>query len=823
MGNLLVPLAFSDILPQTKRYEIAPEGLSRSVRRGKPAQVSSGVDMVTYRQANRPITISTPLQRDAFLLTGFSGQEAISDLFCYQLDLVALNKTPIPFEKLLGQKITVTLRLPTGKLRYFNGICNRISQGQRDEIFTEYQMEIVPQLWLLTRITQSRIFQHVSVPDILKEVLRGIPLQCEIAGTFEPRDYCVQYRETDFQFVSRLMEEEGIYYFFKHTAGNHEMVLANTPQSNPDLPDENKVIYEEVLGGNRPEDRITLWQKRQELRSGRYLLWDHCFELPHKHLEAEGQILSDVKIGAVTHKLQVGGNEKLEVYQYPGEYAQRFDGIDRSGGEQPGELKKIFKDNQRTVTLRMQQEELQSIALSGSSDCRQMASGYKFTLQRHFDADGEYLLTQVRHSAKLMNYRSGGDEFEYRNDFKCIPSALQFLPLRRTPKPVVQGTQTAVVVGPAGEEIFTDRHGRVKVQFHWDRAGKLDPDSSCWVRVATSWAGRQWGTVSLPRIGQEVIVAFQEGDPDQPIVVGSLFNADCVPVYPLPENKTMSGTKSRSTPQGGNDNFNEFRFEDKKGSEQIYLQAEKDIDIRVKNDRKEHVERDRHLIVKRDRLEKAERDTHVKTGRDLLIQSGRDTGLTVDGKMSTAVAGAFSLSAASGAEKFGGAFSLEAGGGATVKGKTAVIEGSSGLTIKCGGSFITLDAGGVYIFGPMVYIKSGGSALDGAAANPIPPAKPKDPEEPITSGPTGKKQDKDEPPTHDPDSEENKNKTHWIEAELVDDAGQPVRGISVEIALPDGSVWTGTTNEKGRVRVDHIDPGNCEISYELDMDAWEPK
>src|SRR5262249_55007498 len=263
----------------------------------------------------------------------------------------AENRTDVSFDKLLGQAVTVTLLLPQGGKRYFNGICNRVSQGQRDNTFTHYHMEVVPMLWLLTKNSQSRIFQHVSVPDILKKVLAGLDVTYELQGTFHPRDYCVQYRESDFAFASRLMEEEGIFYFFKHTAKGHQMVVANTPQSHPDLPGLSKIIYEELKGGGRDEQRITAWEKVQELRSGKVTLWDHCFELPHKHLEADKAIQDSAAVGKVTHKLGVGSNGRLEIYDYPGAYAQRFDGVDRGGGDQAGELGKIFEDNKRTVEI----------------------------------------------------------------------------------------------------------------------------------------------------------------------------------------------------------------------------------------------------------------------------------------------------------------------------------------------------------------------------------------------------------------------------------------------------------------------------------------
>ena len=273
----------------------------------------------TYSQATRPIELITPLGPDALLLVGMQGNEAISRLFSYQVDAVAENKTDVDFDKLLGQKATIRMTLLDGKCRYFCGICTRVSQGERDDEFTSYRLDIVPPFWLLTRRAQSLIFQQLTVPDILKKVLQGLDITWEIQGTFYPRDYCVQYRETDFNFASRLMEEEGIFYFFKHGDSGVKMLVGNTPQSHPDMPVQSKIIFERVEGGTRPEDRIHTWEKVQELRSGKYTLWDHSFELPHKHLEADKTIQESVAAGKVTHKLKVGNNGQLEIYDYQGE------------------------------------------------------------------------------------------------------------------------------------------------------------------------------------------------------------------------------------------------------------------------------------------------------------------------------------------------------------------------------------------------------------------------------------------------------------------------------------------------------------------------
>jgi type VI secretion system secreted protein VgrG len=586
--------------------------------------------MPTYVQADRPLSVSTPLGADKLIAVGFSGREGLSQLFHFRIDAKAELKTAIDFDKLLGQPVSVKLLLPQAKERFFHGICSRVSQGESDNVFTDYRLEVVPQFWLLTKRAGSRIFQQKSVPDILKEVLAGLNVIFQIQGTFAPRDFCVQYRETDFNFACRLMEEEGIFYFFKHTAGGHQMVVANTPGSHPDLPTASTITYKNLTQAPAQDEEVIYdLGKTQEVTSGKFTLWDHSFELPHKHLEAEKPITDTVQAGQVTHKLKVGDNGKLEVYDWPGEYAQRFDGVAPGGGDRAGDLQKIFTDNKRTVEIRMQEEATGAVVLQGSSNCRQMVSGHKFTLKaidegsKSLKADGSYVLTAVSHTARLdADYRTGdGTGFNYSNSFTCIPAAVTFRPPRVTPKPIVPGTQTAVVVGPKGEEIFTDKYGRVKVQFHWDRQGKNDADSSCWVRVTQPWAGKRWGGFFIPRIGQEVIVDFQEGDPDQPIIVGAVYNADQMHPYlgqgPDAKHKQdpkLSGFKTNTTPGGVG--FNELRFDDTKGQEQVFVHAERNMDERVKNDRMERVIHDRHLIVGADKDGQKAGDQREKVYQD---------------------------------------------------------------------------------------------------------------------------------------------------------------------------------------------------------------
>ena len=628
--------------------------------------------MANSIQANRPISVTTPLGPDVLLLTGVRGEEGLSRPFRFELDLIAEDPQKVAFDKLLGARVSVRLRLDDDRERHWSGICNRFSEVGQDVEFTHYHLEMVPQLWLLTRRAQSRIFQNLSVPDILRKVLTGLDVTWEIQGTFEPRDYCVQYRETDFNFVSRLMEEEGIYYFFKHSSDNHRMVVANTPQSHPDMPLGSRIIFDETARDREDDLRVRSWHKSQSLQSGKVTLWDHSFELPHKHLEAVEIIQDSVAVGKVTHKLKVGNNDQLELYDFPGEYAQRFDGVDRGGGDRAGDLQKIFQDNGRTAKIRIQEEAAAGLIVSGSGQCRNFVSGHKFTLERHHDGDGAYVLTSVTHRIAMASgdYRSGqASQFEYSNAFTCIPFALPFRPARTTPRPVVPGPQTAVVVGPPGEEIFPDKYGRVKVQFHWDREGKADAASSCWIRVSQSHAGKGWGSIFIPRIGQEVLVAFEEGDPDQPVIVGSLYNAQEMPPYSLPEEKTKTVLfKSNSSTGGGG--HNEIRFEDSAGNEQIYVHGEKDLHVRIKDAVREWIGGDQDRIVKGTQNEEVEKNWYQKTGMSIVIESGME------------------------------------------------------LTIKSSGGFIKIDPSGITIMGTMVRINSGGAP----GVIPKPPAEADDSE-----------------------------------------------------------------------------------------------
>ena len=582
---------------------------------------------MALKQKGRQLLINTPLGEDYLLLKEFSATETISELFSFQLKLVHEETTPgliptvIDPEKLLGQPVSIKINMPDKTSRCFNGVISHWRQGNRDIRFTYYQAIVVPEVWVLTQRKQSRIFQRLTVPQILKKIFTGFEVEYELVGKYNRREYCVQYQETDFDFAARLMEEEGIYYFFEHTPNDHVMIFANTPLSHLPCPSQNKFPFEaDITRKDGAVGSIVTWETAYQLQTGKITIWDHNFELPHKKLDANQPTL-----------YAVADNSALEVYQYPGEYGKRYTGIDRGGGDQSSELQHIFEDNQYQAEIQMQAIDARYKVAHGSSNCCPLTVGHKFDIFNHpaKGTDGQYMLTHVSHHA----VQSPSLETEpqtipnaYTNTFSCIPlktGSTPFRPLRKTPKSQISGSQTAVVVGPAGEEIFTDKYGRIKVQFHWDRDGTYDVGSSCWMRVAQPWAGGNWGTVCIPRIGQEVVVEFLEGDPDRPIVVGSVYNPAQMPPYVLPAGADTMGFKSNSTKGGSG--YNEMVAIDAKGNELLRFHAQKDMDTTVLNNDTQFVVADRTIKIdgKRDQTVKKDMSTTVTEGNQSnIVQAG---------------------------------------------------------------------------------------------------------------------------------------------------------------------------------------------------------
>jgi type VI secretion system secreted protein VgrG len=575
-------------------------------------------ELMAITQETHRISISTPLGKDVLLLRGFSGSEAISQMFHFDLDVLSENDS-IKFQDVVGKAVTLHVNTAEGSKRHFNGFLSSFSQGPQERRLTAYRAQFVPWLWFLTRTADCRIFQNQKVPDIIQKIFTDLKFhdfKLRLYGTYTPRDYCVQYRETDFNFVSRLMEEEGIAYYFDHQEDKHVLILADDPAAYDVCPNQQTARYSfHGPGTTYEEDLITEWHYHEEFRTGAWAQTDYNFETPSTSL-------------AVT----VNGRNPYEIYEYPGEHNVRSLG-------------------DRLAKIRLQEQTVPCVVNHGASMCRNFRSGFQFSLEDHYrnDLNQKYLLTAVRHTATHgANYEvgaSGGGDLTYRNSFECVPATTPFRPPRVTPTPFVQGCQTAKVVGPSGEEIYTDKYGRVKVQFHWDREGKNDENSSCWIRVSHPWAGQGWGAVSIPRIGQEVIVGFLEGDPDQPIITGRVYNGEQMPPFGMPGGAVVSGVKSNSTKGGGG--YNEISLNDTKGTELINIHAqydqqkkvEHDERVNVGNDRTESVGHDEKITIGNNRTEKVGVNEKISIGgnRDEDV-TGNET-ITITGNRTETVKG----------------------------------------------------------------------------------------------------------------------------------------------------------------------------------------
>ncbi|MFZ6180070.1 type VI secretion system Vgr family protein [Nannocystis pusilla] len=522
----------------------------------------------------------------------FSGEEAVSSLFGFRFELASVT---VPLDDLVGHAAVLTIHGREAPRHIHGLVCDARYIGESSS-YTLHEVTLVPELWTLQQRAGSRIFQGQSTPEIVAKVLEtaGIPragVRTQLHGTYAPRDYCVQYRETDLDFISRLMEADGIYYFFEHHEDKHVLVI--TDQADGGAP----IAEDPALGFNatRERERLLRFTLGESIRPQRVSLRDRNLHTPAEEVEAEE-----------------GQGDARELYDYPGGFQVGGRGGPETAGKQ----------------ARMRLEAVQATRRSGSgeSDSPRLAPGYFFNVadESHPHLEGEYRLIRVAHRGEQPQVLDEGatGEFSYTNRFECTAAELPYRAPRRTVKPTVHGVQTATVVGPGSEEIHVDEHGRVKVQFHWDRRGAYDDGSSCWVRVSQMWAGNGFGAMFLPRIGHEVIVDFIEGDPDRPIITGRIYTGVNTPPYPLPDQKTKSTLKSESSPGGGGSN--ELRFEDAKGSEEIFLHGQKDWNIVIEHDKAQSVGNDEARSVGH--------DSGVSVGHDETIEVGNDRTITV-GKM----------------------------------------------------------------------------------------------------------------------------------------------------------------------------------------------
>jgi len=563
-------------------------------------------------QSERLVAVSGPQGKKDFLLFHhMTATEELGRLF--RFDLEVLSDEWIKFEDVVGQTLTVEMALPNDKTRYFSGYVTEFADAGTAGRFVRYKARLRPWLWFLTRTADCRIFPDkakksaLTTPEIIMEVFREhgfTDFDDHLEETYKKREHCVQYRETDFDFVTRLMEEEGIYYYFKHEDGKHTLVLCDAYSSHETVSGYDEIPY--FPPGNtaaRERDHVFDWNTSKCVQPGMYALRDFDFELPKKSLEFKSSVTRD------------HAQSKFEMFDYPGRYVEPADG-DKDSKKSDSNLKDSYE---KFAKNRIEGHQAHHERCNGEGNARGLSVGALFTLAQYprDDVNREYLIVSATHTVQGDSYGSGGGGGEpYTCQFTVIDAKQPFRLETLTPKPYVRGPQTAIVVGKDGEEIWTDQYGRVMVQFHWDRYGESNEKSSCWVRVAQAWAGKTWGGVFIPRMGQEVIVEFLEGDPDRPIITGSVYNGDNMPPYELPANQTQSGVKSRSTKGGSAENFNEIRFEDKKDSELIYVQAEKDYEKLVKNDRRRKIGHDEKLEVENDQTESIGANKSLSVGKN---------------------------------------------------------------------------------------------------------------------------------------------------------------------------------------------------------------
>jgi type VI secretion system secreted protein VgrG len=664
--------------------------------------------MASYTQDDQPLAIETPLGKDKLLLESFEGQEQLSGLFSFRLVCLSVEEQ-IDDAKLVGKQVSFRVDRGDGSPRWFTGHVARFSWIGRDDVLTRWSLEVVPGLWFASLTSDCKIFQNLSVPDVVSQVIGDfsqVTLSKKISGSHSPWEYCVQFRETDFAFVSRLMQFEGISYFFQHAQGSLKTVLADSSSAFIDCGDAKVSSVQSFSSPDEPGQLID-WRHEYSYCPGKFAQTDYNFEQPTTSL-----------LVSTSGKTSYSAASSAELFDYPGDYQKKADG-------------------ESTAAYRIEAAEATASVASGTSTCRTFSPGYTFTIQTHpnpAEQGKKYLLTQVRHRASNRSaYEASAAEspvFEYENSFSCVPAETTWRPARTTPWPA--GTvQTAVVVGPSGEEIYTDEYGRVKVQFHWDRYGKNNEQSSCWIRVAQSLAGPQFGSQFLPRVGMEVVVSHLDDDPNRPLITGVVYNGQNKPPFPLPASAAQSGWQTRSTKDGETSNANQLVFDDTKGKELVTLHAERNFVRTVENDDALEVgfdtkdKGDRSVKVYNNLTEAVGADGCADGSRSLTVYKnnttvvskgnesytvsegdvtydvtkGKET-VTVGGSQTITVGDGHTLTVKSGSH----AVSVNAGSG-TLKANAWTIQGTESITLKVGSNSIKISTSGVTINGMTVSLK----------------------------------------------------------------------------------------------------------------------
>jgi type VI secretion system secreted protein VgrG len=535
---------------------------------------------------------SSPLG-EQLVFYAMRGRETLGQPFSYEVDLLS-DDPKIELDALLGQPVSVSLERYDGGTREFNGFVAHFSLiGSRGR-YVQYRALLKPWLWFLGHSRSSRIFHKKTVPAILKQIFRERGFtdftDAELSSDYREWEYLVQYRESELNFVSRLMEQEGIYYYFEHSAQKHKLILADSPTSHRAPPEYKQGIkyFPPVERERRDQEHVDHWLASMRVRSGKFRVGDYDFKRPAQYITAQAFVKRE-------HP-----HSSYEVSDYPGEVS-------------------TMAEAEREARVQLEEHQVEFDTVEGSGNPRGLSAGSLFALTQfpREDQNKEYLIVDAIYDVRVGEYESTTEiedkDPEYRLSFTAIDAKHQYRAPRVSKKPVVEGPQTAKVLAEGNQEIWTDEYGRVKVLFHWDSPAK---DKSCWVRVAQVWAGTNFGAMHIPRANQEVIVDFLEGDPDRPIITGRVYNAENMPPYPLPKNQTQSGIRSRSTKGGNQDEFNELMFEDKRGEEKVNLQAQKDLHIEVKNDETDHIARNRTTdIDKNETTTIGENETHHVKGK----------------------------------------------------------------------------------------------------------------------------------------------------------------------------------------------------------------
>ena len=719
------------------------------------------MDILGSAAAESPLSIKT--EEGDYLALSMTGHEHLGQMFEYTVEMALVEEESLtPFDKpkkpdlgkLIGTGATLSMKLVDDKTRYFHGYVTRAKRGERRGRYTMYTVTLRPGIWFMTQTKDSRVFQEKSVKDVVTEILKDYNVDADWQVKEYPKlDYCVQHNETDFDFLNRLLEEVGIYYFFEHDDGAHKIVLIDEMGKHKPHPNDQKMTWRTAMTA---DPSLTTWYVQQEVRSAKTVLTEYDFLAPTTKIEGTNE---------AKDKPEMLG--KMEWFEHPARVVQN------SVKDETQPAANVVKDR---AEVRMQ--ELLSLysSATGTTNVRDLGAGMTFEIEvePNKDDDGKYLMVAAIYRIDFGNHealseQTGDSNHEpYLCDFLCINKDAHYRSPRLTPRPVISGPQTAIVVGKSGNEIETDKHGRIKIQFHWDRLGKKDQNSSCWVRVAQPWAGKGFGMFSLPRVGHEVVVHFLDGDPDRPLVIGSVYNNDNMVAWKLPDQATVSGFKSQSTKEGTAALANELRFNDEKTKEYIWFQAQKDFHRLVEHDafdwignnesvkvvltRKEAIGENWFMDITKDVMHNVGKDLHVNVAGDIFhtggatwqlklkgdfnAKIGADLGLDVDGKTHLKTKGDIALhstdgkiSLKSGKDPMTGSDVLVEAANVKIKaGSNIVLEATGGITLKVGGSLVNIGPAGVDIVGPMVKINSGGgggSAAAGIAASPTAPTEAK--------------------------------------------------------------------------------------------------